>query len=285
LTTGLNHPQAQALADLIADDSASLFDHQIVSALAGLARLVEDGEVLPQRLFSVKYLGHSKTLRSIRRRLEKVAGPLERLGIRDSGQTVLIGGQGILDLHGVKLDLSSFQYVGFAVDDTLQIREIEFPIGGLLVVENLTPFHTCLAGFSQRHRLMTLWTAGFPGRGVRSIIRRAAECAVPVRVWCDLDLGGVRIARIVAQLAQHAEPVLMDPETIRTANVTQRIEPELITAMRRDLTLHPADLLAESIRELLRRGIWVEQETLVDRIEAVFKTQKHGREDDSCAIA
>jgi hypothetical protein len=277
-TIGLNHPQAQAIADLLADDSATLFDHQIVSALAGLARLIEDGEVLPERLFSVKYLGHSKRLRSIRRRLERLAGPLERLGIRDSGQTVLIGGQGILALYDVKLDLSRFHYLGLSVDDTLQIREIDFPSGGLLVVENLTPFHACLTGLSQKHRFMTLWTAGFPGRGVRAIIRRAAEREVPVRIWCDLDLGGVRIARIVAQLAQHAEPVLMDPETIRTANVTQRIEPELMMAMRRDLTLHPDDLLAQSIRELLQRGAWVEQEVLLDRIEAVFESQKHGHD-------
>ena len=105
---------------------------------------------------------------------------------------------------------------------------------------------------------------------MRAIIRHAAEREVPIRVWCDLDLGGVRIARIVVQLASAAQTVLMDPETIRTAQLTQPIEPGLVTAMRRDLTLHPADLLAESLRMLLERGVWVEQETLLDRIDKAF---------------
>lgn len=265
-TVDLQHPQAQAIADLLRTDSAGLFDYQLLNALAGLVRMVEDGEVLSERLFSVKYLGNSKMLRFLRRRLERLVGPLERLGIRDSGQIVLIGGRGMLNLNGVTLDLSRFQYLGLALHDALEIQ-IDFPVGGLLVVENLTPFHTCVAQFSRERGLMVLWTAGFPGRGVRAIIRRAAECGVAIRVWCDLDLGGVRIARIVAQVARTAQTVLMDPETIRTAQLTQRIEPELLTAIRRDLTLHPADPLADCLRALLEGGFWVEQETLLDRIE------------------
>jgi hypothetical protein len=266
-TVDLHHPQAQAIADLLQGDSAALFDYQLVCALAGLARLVEDGEVLPERLFSTKYLGNSKTLRFLRRRLEKLVGPLERLGIRDVGQIVLVGGHGSLNLNGVTLDLSRFQYLGLALQDALEIQRVDFPLGGLLVVENLTPFHACVAQFSREHALMVLWTAGFPGRGVLAIIRRGGECGVPIRVWCDLDLGGVRIARIVAKVASAVQTVLMDPETIRTAQLTQRIEPELVTAMRRDLTLHPSELLAESLRTLLEYGCWVEQETLLDRIQ------------------
>jgi hypothetical protein len=267
LTVDLQHRQAQAIADLLRADSAALFDYQFVSALAGLARLVEDGEILPERLFSVKYLGHSKRLRFIRRRLERLVGPLERLGIRDTGQIVLVGGQGMLNLNGVTLDLSRFRHLGLALQDAIEIQGIDFPASGLLIVENLTPFYACVAQFSRDRELMVLWTAGFPGRGVRAIIRRAAECEVPIRVWCDLDLGGVRIARIVVQVARAAQTVLMDPETIRSAQLTQPIGPELITAMRRDLTLHPADPLAESLRMLLERGVWIEQETLLDRVQ------------------
>ena len=263
----LHHPQAQAIADLLQADSATLLDYQLVSALAGLARLVEDGEILPERLFSVKYLGNSKRLRFLRRRLERLVGPLERLGIRDSGQIVLVGGRGMLCVKDIILDLSRFQYLGLALQDALEIQRIDFPAGGLLCVENLTPFNTCVAQFSRERHLMVLWTAGFPGRGVRAIIRRAAECGVPIRVWCDLDLGGVRIARIVAQVARAAQTVLMDPETVRAARLTQHIKPELVAAIRRDLTLHPVDPLAESLRALLERGSWIEQETLLDRIE------------------
>jgi hypothetical protein len=64
----------------------------------------------------------------------------------------------------------------------------------------------------------------------------------------------------------------MDPKTIRTAQTTRRIDPEIVTAMRRDLTLHPADLLAESLRTLLECDFWVEQETLVDRIQEALRS-------------
>ena len=75
-----------------------------------------------------------------------------------------------------------------ALQDAVEIQRIDFPAGGLLVVENLTPFYACVAQFSRERGLMVLWTAGFPGRGIRAIIRHAAEREVPVRVWCDLDL-------------------------------------------------------------------------------------------------
>ncbi len=180
----------------------------------------------------------------------------------------MVGGRGTLTLGGVILDLSRFQYLGLAPEDALQVETIDFPAGGLLVVENLTPFQTCVAlGRSTQRELMVLWSAGFPGRGVRAIVRRAAEQGVPVRLWCDLDLGGVRIARILAQSAPGAQTVLMDSETLRDAQVTQRIEPELMAAMRRDIAIHPADLLSESVRTMLKCGVWVEQEYLLDRIE------------------
>ena len=268
LVAGLQNSQSQEIADLLAADSAALFDYQLINALAGLALLVEEGDAVPERLFSVKHLGNSKALRLLRRRLEKLVGPLERLGIRNSGQIVMVGGRGTLTLGGVILDLSRFQYLGLAPEDALQVETIDFPAGGLLVVENLTPFQTCVAlGRSTQRELMVLWSAGFPGRGVRAIVRRAAEQGVPVRLWCDLDLGGVRIARILAQSAPGAQTVLMDSETLRNAQVTQRIEPELMAAMRRDIAIHPADLLSESVRTMLKCGVWVEQEYLLDRIE------------------
>jgi uncharacterized protein YbjT (DUF2867 family) len=75
-------------------EAAEKLHFQMIRALAALARLVEAGDVLPARVFSSNVLGHSKALAGFRRPLERIVGPLERLGIRDTGQMVTLGGLG-----------------------------------------------------------------------------------------------------------------------------------------------------------------------------------------------
>jgi hypothetical protein len=65
----------------------------------------------------------------------------------------------------------------------------------------------------------------------------------------------------------------MDPE-IRTAQFTQRIEPEFLTVMRRDLALHPVEFLADSLRTLVEQSLWVEQETLLGRSKMLFYSKR-----------
>ncbi len=67
------------------------------------------------------------------------------------------------------MDVGRFRYVGLAADDVLRLSDLTLPAGGLLVVENLTPFEACLA---------------LPAAGRARLV-----------LWCDADMGGVRIAR------------------------------------------------------------------------------------------
>jgi len=62
-----------------------MLDERIVTALAGLAQLVESGDVIPLRAFSAKVLGSSKAFSPIRNHVERLVGPIEHLGIRDWG--------------------------------------------------------------------------------------------------------------------------------------------------------------------------------------------------------
>ena len=164
-----------------------------------------------------------------------MVGPLERLGIRDFGQAVMLGGKGILRFPDHELDLRRFHHLGIAVRDALIIEGIEFPAGGLLVVENLTPFQTCVDLLADKRQLLVLWSAGFPGRGVLAVIRKAANCGARIRVWCDLDLGGVRIARTMARVAGNLESVLMDSSTVASSETILPLSPEQVAALRREL--------------------------------------------------
>lgn len=156
------------------------------------------------------------------------------------------------------------------MSDATKIEDIRFPPGGLLVVENLTPFQTCVDQLAQKQDLMVLWSAGFPGQGVLAIVHHAARSNTRVRVWCDLDLGGIRIARILMRAASNAEPLLMDPESLRNASKTCSLAPEQEAAIRREIARHSAGPLAETLRAMLDLSVWVEQETLLDQIEYIL---------------
>ncbi len=264
----VQHPQAEAIAECIRSDTAEKLHLQTIRALAALARMVEAGDVMPARVFSTSVLGHSKALAAIRGKLERMIGPLDRLGIRDAGQTVVMGGHGRLSFPRSSLDLADFRHVGVSHHDALEIDRVQFPPGGLLVVENFTPFEACLDLIAGQQQLMLLWSAGFPGKGVLRVIQEAAESHVPIRLWCDLDLGGVRIVRSILRVAPAAQPVLMDAATLTSAKTKNAVTPDHLAAVRRDLTLHPNAPLADLLRAIESANVWVEQEALIDRMSS-----------------
>ena len=160
-------PEAVSIRELLASNEAVDLDERIIKALAALARLLETGDVLPAKAFSAQVLGNSKSLSVIRNRLERIVGPLERLGIRDWGGMVLMGGAGVLHLQSTDIKLDSFRCLGVSSDDILALRDLELPLGGVLVVENLTPFQACL-GATKRESL-----------GSCALVRRISES------WCS----------------------------------------------------------------------------------------------------
>jgi hypothetical protein len=85
-------------------------------------------------------------------------------------------------------------------------------------------------------------------------------------VRCDVDLGGVRIARLIHRAAGgRAIPVLMDGSVVREARITCPLTRGQRESIVHDLALHPDALLSETLKVLLERGVWVEQESLIDR--------------------
>lgn len=267
----LVNAEAVSIRELLEDSKAAELDERIVKALAALARLLERGDVVPAKAFSAQILGKSKALARIRRRLEKIVGPLERLGIRDWGGLVLMAGSGALRFQSAEICLDSLRCVGVSSEDMLALQTLELPTTGVLVIENLTPFQACLERSRKDNPPLLLWSGGFPNRGVQRLLDEAARQKARIRVWCDLDLGGIRIARLIHEITSGAaEPVLMDAATVEESKLSCSLSAEGIASLHRDLEQHPDAILADTLRAILSKRQWVEQETLLDKLSSIL---------------
>lgn len=265
------NPEAVSIREILEGEAAAHFDERVIKALGFLARILEVGDVLPAKAFSAQALGSSKALSAIRQRLERLVGPLQRLGIRDWGGLVLLGGAGQLHFGSVDLRLDSLRCVGISSEDVMKLDDLSVPTGGVLVIENLTPFQACIEHFGCNGRVVFLWSGGFPNRGVKKLLEEAARRNAPIHVWCDLDLGGIRIARLIHELTGGvARPVLMDPATLDESPTACSLTSETIRRIQRDLEQRPHAILADTLRAILTKKGWVEQEALLHNAKRLF---------------
>ena len=259
----LTHPIVADIAQLLARPEAEKWNTRLLTALAAIACHAETGDQLAERVFSTHYLGSSKTFGQIRSTVERVLGrSIETLGIREGAAATFVGGHGRLRISDHRVDLAAlYPFVGFG-RETLTNIEVEMPAGGLLLVENLTVFDACCRSEVQgTDRSMVVWTAGYPGRGVRSLIERAAGLGGRIRIWADLDLDGIRIARLVRSWAPAAiETFRMSPEDVVAAPRRIRLTDRARRAILTELDGRPGMFLADTLRALLASDSWVEQE-------------------------
>ncbi|WP_447976818.1 Wadjet anti-phage system protein JetD domain-containing protein [Candidatus Nitrospira bockiana] len=264
--SALTHPVAREVARILADEEPERLPAKQIRALAAVAKHVQTGEVLAARVFAARYLGHSKSLDSVRKFLEGWLGPLETLGIREGAAMALLGGTGSLFLDDQKLNVALLPpFVGLGADTLQATSHVEFPANGLFVVENLTPFEACCRGeVAAAKKSLVLWAGGYPSRAIRTMVTIAAQQRVRVRVWCDIDLDGVRIARVISSwLPADVEPFHMSSEDLAHAPEGQILSSRAVAAIKADLAAQPHALLAETLRALLSRNLWVEQEALL----------------------
>src|SRR5438445_561998 len=71
---------------------------EAIRVLASVACHAVSGEATPARVFSAHVLGDSKTLERHRKAVERILGPLESLGLRESAGVIFLGGKGTLEL-------------------------------------------------------------------------------------------------------------------------------------------------------------------------------------------
>jgi Uncharacterized protein conserved in bacteria C-term(DUF2220) len=260
----LTHPVAADVARLLEQPEAEKWDAQVVRGLAAIASHAETGDQLAERVFSTHYLGSSKAFHRVRASVERLLGqPVEKLGIREGAAAVFIGGRGRLRINDQEIDLVAlYPFAGFARETLMGKIALQPPADGLLLVENFTVFEACcqreVAGTEDT---MVVWTAGYPGRGVRSLVEHATRLRAKVRIWADLDLDGVRIARLVrAWAAGGVEAFKMSPRDLTTAPRSTKLEDRARKAIRAELTEQPEAFLSDTLRAVLASDFWVEQE-------------------------
>ena len=97
---------------------------------------------------------------------------------------------------------------------------------------------------------------------------RLHQLIVPVGIQAlaDLDLHGVRIARLVQRWAPSATPWHMAPEDLRRAAVSKSLSQSEAAAIRRDLESRPDEVLSVTLRAFLDERATVEQEALLGQI-------------------
>ncbi len=264
---GLDHPVAGEARRVLADEAQTI-SPELALALAAVARHAAEGEILAERVFSARRLGGSKALARLRVAVEQRLGPLDALGIREGAALTLVGGYGRIALAGgAWIDLPGMPpFVGLSRETALGLRAVEPPPKGLVAVENLTVFDACCRGeVAELSGAMVVWTAGYPGRGVRAVIDAAARAGAPMTVWCDLDLDGVRIARLVASWCSAVRFFRMAAEDVDAAPHALQLTPPSRRAIERELATGCEDRLTGTLRALHGREVWVEQETFLGR--------------------
>jgi uncharacterized protein DUF2399 len=265
-TAPLAHPKAREIAALLASPEAESFPPVLAEALAALAVHAEAGEPLAERVFAARYLGGSKALAPLRERLERLVGPLAGIGIREGASVTLLGGAGTLHLARGELDLVACSpFVGLARETVESLQGIAFPAAGLFAVENFAAFEACCRGEVAAARgALVAWSAGYPGRALRRLVELAGERGAPLTVWADLDLDGVRIARLLAGGSPAGATFFrMAPADVAAAPRRHPLSARSIAAIRRDLAERPEAPLVETLQALLDAGSWVEQEAFL----------------------
>ncbi len=258
----LSHPVAEEARTLLTAQAAEGWGPELVRAVAAVAAHAAAGEVLAERAFSAARLSDSKALGRLRGRIERLLGPLTNLGLREGASLVLIGGTGRLTTAGGTIALERLvPFVGLSREVIAGGIEASFPSSGLLLVENLATFEACSRGeVAGVRESMVVWSGGYPGRAERAFIEAASKTRAGVRVWADLDLDGIRIARLVASWAPAAF-FRMSPADVAAARFGRRLSPGQAPRIEADLALNPESPLADTLRAILQRGEWIEQET------------------------
>lgn len=192
-----------------------------------------DSTEMLERIFSKRYLGHSKLFeQQVRTRLVGILrryAPLPELDeddlllleaglVRASGE-VLLRGPLTLRLKGRGADVSSFVYGVALGPETLSEMEIESCAASrLLSVENKATFRELIrCGLDENVLLLCL--GGFAGASKRRLLKKLAAYLgeqVSYGHWGDLDYGGLQIFQHLRQTClPQLRPELMDADTYR----------------------------------------------------------------------
>lgn len=246
----------------------------LLQALAGLA---DKGEAeIPERIFSIRYLGHSKHFAGKTRgalislaRSRLLPDPdlsdediLAELGLVRTSAEILLAGPLVLAMDDTAVDLSPLTF-GAVIDSHQAARAhiIALQTSQILLVENKTIFHELIRQNVTR-RMLLIYLGGFPGpakrRFLQSLNMHAQQSGAAVWHWGDIDYGGFRIFSVLQeQVFPHIRPLFMDEATLlhcrEMAEPLQASYRQKLVSLQQDARFGPfhaviALMLAENIR-------------------------------------
>jgi len=252
------------------------FNRDLLAALAALDTVQEE---TPYRVFSVRVFNDSKrfewlkgTLVTLARRHQPEWADLaddealrELALVANPGHLYLYGAWRLVDDAGQALTLGEFYpSVGLPAAQAARVQHVEVDATRVVCVENQTTFYETIRHEGDGLAAICLW--GNPSPACRHLLRCLAQSvpeSVPLRVWADLDYGGLNILAQLRRISPRFMPDRMDIPTLDAHAQWGKPLTRVDAKGLRRLSLNP--LLSDMrplITHMLEREIKLEQEAI-----------------------
>ncbi len=262
----------------------------LFNALHGLEEI--NGEELPERVFSRRFLGHSKAFVVIKSRFVKIIRKylpgidtsgvgatldeeaiLQEVGIAKSIEELLFFGPLKINLFGTEIDFTPFIY-GTSVNGEMikSLKICDLPIKRVITFENKTNYLEFIKQGSENLKVtLGVYLAGFHSPIKRlfllKILAFLRNNMVPVEYyhWGDIDLGGFKIfVHLKTQVFADLKPFRMDVNTLRSyQKFADTFDERYRDLLKKLLTQSEYEVFYEVIHEMLNTGMRLEQEALL----------------------
>ncbi|GAW32312.1 Wadjet anti-phage system protein JetD domain-containing protein [Carboxydocella sp. JDF658] len=252
---------------------------RVLTALQALTELQEE---TPERVFSLRVLGHSKAWAAIAQRvlrivrdfhggwgLEEAREVWAEFGLVANPQHIFVYGNLTLQVAGGIVETRLFQPdLGLSAQLIQNMQVLDVQADFLITIENLTSFYQ----FIRKHpgQYVAVYLGGYHNRLRREFLQKIQRCLleqgreIPCYHWGDIDYGGFDIFR---HLAEHSllplNPYLMDSETLlRHRHLALAISDAYARRLAGLLDKPGFEVFREVIEVMLRERIRLEQESV-----------------------
>lgn len=235
-------------------------------------------EVLLERVFSLKYLGHSKVFqRQVKGRLSRIAAQyllshseliedeiIQELGIEKNSEEVLVCGAITLLYKDREIDYANSPFGG--VVDTKYFSKMK--IGSLkaakiITIENKANFHYLVKVIDD---VLLIYLGGFPGPQKRNFLAGLYQLNPELSFyhWGDIDLGGFRIYETIRRVIPALKPLFMDESTLlKYKGYCDELEDNYVKRLEKLLDKQEYETFWPVIKVMVSERIRLEQEALL----------------------
>lgn len=247
------------------------------------------GEAVTMRAFSSKCYHNSKTFeRDVRELFLRIAekyhtglaeaNELTEMGVRDKlaylgiyarPELYELSGSCTITMQAGTVDIGAAYPYGIALPSTAvdSIAAIDLSrILKIIFIENKTNYDEYLISELKLDTLV-VYHGGFLSPQKRKLISKIVDAipkGVPIFFWADIDLGGFQMFSHLQQLIPELQPMRMSGEDVALhwQNGLKRPE-EYLDCLRRAQSEKVYPMFDSAIREILKRGVTVEQEVFL----------------------